>query len=83
MTMVNSIMKALRRVVSDSKKGTTGATDTILYSEHDIKGRWRTPTKHHRPRVWDYFELNLFWKSNTYLIPLQQLIFLFFTHFYH
>ena len=29
------------------------------------------------------FELNLFWKSNTYFIPSQGLIFLSFTHFHH
>ena len=44
MTTVNSIMKALRMVVSDSKTYKEGH-DTILYSEHAIKigshnGQW-------------------------------------------
>ena len=45
-------MKALCMVGSDSKSY-KGVTDSILYLEHAIKGRWRIPTKHHKHRyVW-------------------------------
>ena len=71
-------------------KATMG-TDTILYSHHAIK-----IGSHNGQGEVDYyqtsqdtgmcgpgFEPNLFWNSNKYLISLQGLIFLLFTHFHH
>ena len=83
MATVNS-MKALGRLVI--VKATKGGTDTILYSQNATKigshnGQWEVDYYQisHGPG----FELNLFWKSNTYLISLQGLIFLLFSHFHH
>ena len=87
MATVNS-MKALGRLVIVKATKGGGGTDTILYSQHATK-----ISSHNGQGNVDYyqtsqvcgpgFELNLFWKSNTYLISLQGLIFLLFTHFHH
>ena len=87
-------MKGLGRLVI--VKATKGGTDTILYSQHATKigshngqgemDNYQTSQTWHGMTLGmcgPGFELNLFWKSNPYLISLQGLIFLLFTHFHH
>ena len=64
-------------------KAAKGTTDTILYSQHAIKigshngqrggGGGLLPNITDTGMCGPGFELNLFWKSNTYLISLQGL----------
>ena len=60
-------------IVTKAGGGGGGGFDTILYSQHATKIGSHTArgtiTKHHRHYMCDPgFELNLFWKSNPYLI---------------
>ena len=78
-------------------KATKEATDTILYSQHVIKigshngqgegegegGGGLLPNITGTGMSGPGFKVNLFWKSNKYLISLQGLIFLLFTHLHH
>ena len=86
MATVNS-MKALGRLVI--VKATKWGTGTIFYSQHATKIGHNCQVEVDYYQTSDIgmcgpgFELNLFWKSNTYLISLQGLIFLLFSHFHH
>ena len=83
-------MKALGRLVI--VKATKGTTGTILYSQHAIKkdsnngqggGGGYYQTSQAQVCVAQTLSSIVFWKSNTYLISLQGLIFLHFTHFHY